>query len=202
MDVTICVGTYGDPEYVHMAYKRPVETALQLGVPFVHVHGKTLHDARNAALDAARTPWVCFVDADDELDRRFLERIELGTADIRVPAVKYIGTGQAPYVPRVVGHEHHFCEPQCLEFGNYIVVGAVARASVLRGVGGFRDFPMYEDYDLWVRCWKAGATIETIPGATYIAHVRKDSRNRAPDQAEKLRVHQLIAAANGLPVPA
>lgn len=202
MDVTACVGTYGAAEYVKLAYERPVASALAAGVPFVHCHGRTLHEARNACLDAVRTEWCVFVDADDELHPRFFERIELGTADIRVPAVQYVdGSRAAPHVPRVVGH-NHLCQAECLEYGNWIVIGAVARTSLLRAVGGFHDYPMYEDYDLWVRCWKAGATIEAVPGATYIAHVRPGSRNRAPDPSERMRVHRWIAEANGLPVPA
>jgi GT2 family glycosyltransferase len=78
----------------------------------------------------------------------------------------------------------------------------VARADLLRSVGGWRDFDWSEDWDLWVRAWQAGATIEAIPGAVYIAHVRKDSRNRAPARSAKLASHRAIARANGLPVPA
>jgi glycosyltransferase involved in cell wall biosynthesis len=201
MDVTVAIGTYGSADWVERAHQHPIRSALEAGVPFVHVHGRTLCDARNAALDAVMSEWVCFVDADDELDRRFFERIELGTADIRAPAVRYMGGQLGPYVPRVVGH-NHACTAECLEYGNWIVIGAVARAKTLRNVGGFHDYPMYEDWDLWVRCWKAGASIEAIPGAIYRAYVRQDSRNRAPAQAERLRVHQWIAADNGLPVPA
>lgn len=200
MDVTVAIGTYGSAEWVERAHQRPIKSAVDLGVPFVHVHGKNLFEARNAALAAVRTEWVCFVDGDDELDRRFFERIELGTADIRAPAVRYMGGHLGPYVPRVVGHDHQ-CEASCLTEGNWIVIGAVARTKVLRYVGGFRDYPMYEDFDLWVRCWKAGASIEAVPGAIYRAYVREDSRNRAPDAAEKLRVHQWIARDNGLPIP-
>jgi hypothetical protein len=48
----------------------------------------------------------------------------------------------------------------------------------------------------------AGATIEPIYGAVYRAHVRPDSRNRAPSREAKLAAHQAIARANGLPIPA
>lgn len=202
LDVTIAVGTYGDREYVDWTYKRPAQCALYQQVPFVHVHGRNLCEARNAALAAVRTEFVCFVDADDEIDRRYFERMELGSADIRVPSVRYVGSGaEAPRVPRVVGH-NHLCHAACLAEGNYIVVGAVARTRVLRSVGGFPDYPIYEDWALWVRCWQAGATIETVPGAIYLAQYRQGSRNRAPNPEEKMRVHRWIAADYGLPVPA
>jgi hypothetical protein len=67
---------------------------------------------------------------------------------------------------------------------------------MLRDVGGWRDWPFYEDWDLFLRCWRAGASVEAIPEAVYIAHVRFDSRNRAPSSAEKAAVHNAIYAAN------
>lgn len=203
MDITLCVGTYGGEQWVDMAHERPIRSALQAGVPFVHVHGRTLCEARNACLAAVQTEWLVYVDADDELHRRYFERIATGTADIRAPAVQYIRPEnmEAPYVPRVVGHEHA-CIGDCLDEGNWIVIGAAARTHLLRDVGGFRDYPMYEDWDLWVRCWKVGATIEQIPAAVYRAYVRPDSRNRGPNHLQRLETHQSIARANGLKVPA
>lgn len=202
MEVTVCVATYGDVEWVQRAQERPIKSAVEQNVPFVHVHGRNLCEARNSALAAVATEWVCFLDGDDELHRRFFERIELSTADIRAPAVQYVdGSRAAPYIPQVVGH-NHLCTAACLNEGNWIVIGAVARTKILRDVGGFRDYPMYEDWDLWVRCWQAGASIEAVPGAVYRAYVRADSRNRGPDPAEKHRVHRWIAEDNGLPVPA
>jgi hypothetical protein len=87
-------------------------------------------------------------------------------------------------------------------YGNWLVIGTVARTEALVEVGGFRDFDVYEDYDLWVRCWQDGASIQPIPQAVYRAHVRPDSRNRGPAREVKHAQHQAIARANGLPVPA
>ena len=75
-----------------------------------------------------------------------------------------------------------------------LVVGTAARAELLRSVGGWRDWPLYEDWDLWLRCYVAGATVETIPEAIYRAHVRPDSRNRAPERAAKEATHARIVA--------
>jgi hypothetical protein len=173
-------------------------------VPIVRVHGDSLHGARNAALDQVATEWVCHLDADDELEAGYFDHMAAGTADVRAPAVRYVRPGRrsgpAPYVPRVAGHRHA-CTAECLPWGNWLIVGSLARTETLRAVGGWRDFPWSEDWDLWVRCWHAGATFEAIPDAVYRAHVRPDSRNRAPAAAEKLAAHRAIAEANGLPVP-
>jgi glycosyltransferase involved in cell wall biosynthesis len=203
VDVTVCVGTYGDPLWSELA-GQAIRSAEAEGVPVVHCDGIDLADARNGALVSVRTEWVCFLDADDELEPGYLDAMSAGSADIRVPRVRYVTPKRTPkpISPRVAGHQHHDCSPDCLAFGNYIVIGAWAPTRLLRDVGGFRDFEWSEDWDLWVRCWQAGATIETIPDAVYRAHVRRDSRNRAPERAVKHAQHQAIARANGLPVPA
>ena len=71
---------------------------------------------------------------------------------------------------------------------------------MVRDVGGWRDFTWSEDWDLWLRCWLAGATVEAIPDAIYRAYVRPNSRNRAPQHAERIVAHRAIYEANfGVP---
>lgn len=203
LDVTVVVATFGDEAWANLARLRAIPSAEKHRVPVVHSHADTLHGARNLGLEDVRTPWVCFLDADDQLDPRYFDRMAEGTADVRAPAVRYVvqGIPQRPYVPRVCGH-HHACSAECLPFGNWVVIGAAARTDLVREAGGFRDFPWSEDWDLWLRCHLAGATFEAIPNAVYRAYVRPDSRNRGPDRAAKLAAHQAIARANNVPVPA
>jgi GT2 family glycosyltransferase len=142
------------------------------------------------------------LDADDELPIDYLDQMRLGSADVRAPAVRYVqGAHIAPdRVPNVWGHTHD-CVGECLPYGNWIVVGAMARRKRLIDIGGWRDFNWSEDWDLWLRAYLAGATFETIRTAVYIAHVRHDSRNRSASQAERLAAHRAIAASNGVPIP-
>ena len=202
MDVTVAVATFGDQSWVDLASERAVPSASALNVPVVHVHGNTLHEARNTALDVVATEWVVWLDADDELEAGYFDALAAGTADLRAPSVSYVRNGRPapPRTPRVSGHRHD-CTAECLQWGNWLVIGTAARADMVRDVGGWRDFPWSEDWDLWVRCWQAGATIEAVPRAVYRAHVRHDSRNRAPAHAEKMEAHRMIARANGLPIP-
>jgi glycosyltransferase involved in cell wall biosynthesis len=204
VDVTVVVATYGDEEWSDLAHERAIPSAKALDVPVIPTHCENLRTARNLGLELTRTERVIFLDADDELEPGYLEAMATGTADLRVPAVRYVKPKHntpLARMPQVAGHGHR-CVADCLAFGNWLVIGTLAPTELLKRVGGFGDEPIYEDWALWVRCWQAGATVEAIPQAVYRAHVRSDSRNRAPDRRFKHRVHQDIARANGLPVPA
>lgn len=200
MDVTVCVATYGGREWADLANRRAVPSATPQA-PTVHYHGASIHQARAHLLAAVGTPWVVFLDADDELEPGYINTMGTGFADIRVPAVRYVTADNHPgaYIPRVAGHKHD-CTGECLPYGNWIVIGAAVRTDVARSVG-WREWACYEDWDFWLRCWQQGATVERAPTAVYRAHVRPDSRNRAGTNQERVEVHRLIAAANGVPIP-
>lgn len=201
MDVTICVPTYGTRRWVDLANACAIPSAEAQPAVVVHYHGISLHEARAELLATVTTPWVCFLDADDELEPGYLDRMAEATADIRVPAVRYITADHHPaaYVPRVAGHRHD-CTAECLPYGNWIVIGALVRTRIAQLVG-WREWDCYEDWDFWLRCFHAGATIERVPTAVYRAHVRPGSRNRAGTNNERMETHRLIAAANGVPIP-
>jgi hypothetical protein len=201
VDVTVAVGTFGDQWWQRLALSRAVPSARGLGVPVVHAHAATLHEARNAALAQVETEWVVHLDADDELEAGYVAAMREATADVRVPAVRYVhrgGSATHPTLPKVAGHRHN-CTGACLTQGNWLVVGAAARTELVRRVGGWRDFEWSEDWDLWLRCHLAGATIQAVPRAVYRAHVNPRSRNRALSPTRRLAAHRAIAAANGIP---
>lgn len=199
MDVTVAVSTFGSADWVALAHSRAIPSVETLGVRWVHAHAATLDDARNKALESVDTEWVCHLDADDELTAGYFDAMSAATADVRVPSVSYVTARRpgAPRMPRVAGH-HHRCAADCLPDGNWIVVGAVVRTEMVRSVGGWRDFPWSEDWDLWLRCHLAGASFDSVPAAVYRAHVRRDSRNRAAPKSLRIAAHQSILAANGL----
>ncbi len=195
--VTVITGTFGAASWSDLAHTR-ARPSVPEGVPWIHVHGSALHEARNEALSQVQTPWVICLDADDELETPgYLDAMATGTADLRAPAVRYVqpnGRAHRPYVPKVAGHTHD-CTGDCLPDGNWLVVGTMVRTQLLRDVGGWEPFPWSEDWAAWARCWKAGATVEAIPAAVYRAHVRPDSRNRGASQAEKTAAHWQIHRA-------
>lgn len=194
MDVTVVVGTFGDSEWEDLARSRAIPS---VSGPVIHCHGDTLAKARNQGLEQVETEHVVFLDADDELSSGYMEAMAAGRADLRAPSVQYIRgrNTRPPHLPRVAGHRHQ-CSGDCLPDGNWMVIGTCANADLIREVGGFREFEWSEDWDLWLRCYLAGATIEAIPDAVYRAHVRSDSRNRAPSRDFRNEVHWQIHRAN------
>lgn len=201
MDVTIVVATFGSRRWVQLAETRALPSARRFGVPVVHHHAETLHDARNGGVAQVDTEWVCHLDADDELEDGFFDAMATGAADVRAPAVRYVRPGvlrdPPARVPNVAGHGHD-CSAGCLPEGNWLVIGSLVRTELVRDVGGWRDFAWSEDWDLWLRCHLAGASFEAVPDAVYRAWVNPRSRNRSAPRSVRMAAHQAILAANGL----
>jgi glycosyltransferase involved in cell wall biosynthesis len=190
-DVTVCVGTYGHESWRELAHRAIVSAESQ--APVIHEHRTTLAEARNAALDQVETEFVVHLDADDELAPGYVDAMAAGKADLRAPMVQYLGPGitRPAYFPHVWGHEHHACTGECLSQGNWIVVGAAVRTELAHRIR-WQEEELYEDWSFFLRCWLATGSVEAIPDAVYRAHVRPDSRNRAPSHAEKERWHKVI----------
>lgn len=204
-DVTIAIPTCGEQSWSDLAIERALPSAQTQDVPVLHVHYRdaTVSEARNRILGAIGTEWVVYLDADDELEPDFVAHIAKGTCDLRAPAVRYQTPGwplMKERMPRVSGHQHA-CSAECLPYGNWLVVGSAVRTQLIHDAGGWREWPCFEDWCLWVRCWQLGATVEAVPHAVYRAHVRHDSRNRSGAAEERLETHRAIARDLGLPVP-
>lgn len=199
--MTICVATFGAGTWRDLAFRRAIPSAEKQGVPVVYRHAATLAAARNQALAQVDTEWVVHLDADDELTDGYVAAMLASTGDVRVPATarphprmrgRYL---RPPAHWKVRGHLHQ-CHAGCLPFGDWVPVGAMAPAELLRAVGGWRDWAMFEDWDLWLRCHTAGATFEPSP-AVYVNHLTPRSRNHPADLTIKTDTHRAIAAANG-----
>ena len=196
MDVSIAIASYGDDSWREMASGRARASADAQGVPVIQVHlpDGTLAQARNEALEQVETEYVIFLDADDELAPGYVYWMGEGTADLRSPAIAQTmyGSPLGPsFMPKVFQHTKP-CTAECLRYGNWLVIGTAARAQLVRDVGGWEEFAWSEDWQLWAKCWKAGATVEPIHRAVYVAHVSHNGRNRQLLNHEILQVHRDI----------
>jgi hypothetical protein len=73
---------------------------------------------------------------------------------------------------------------------NHCVIGTVVPRWLFEKAGGFRELPVYEDWDLWLRCIRLGATIEYVPEAVYVANL--GSGRNTPAQSIRTSTYEQI----------
>ncbi len=131
--------------------------------------------ALNRGLAEVRTPLVARMDGDDlALPDRLRHQLafldthpEVQVCDSRVEIFAdegEIGGGYRAYQAWLDGIEDHadFVREMLVE--NPVVhPSVVARTPALRAVGGYREGPFPEDYDLWLRCLRAGMRFHKLP---------------------------------------
>jgi len=173
MDVSIVVGTFGDLDVWGSIAERALASASIQTTPaeVVHSHADTLKEARNHGAAIAKGEWLIFLDADDELDPKYVEAMLASEGDLRQPATLGVVDGKEDDYPVVI-------PPRVLIDSNYLVIGTMCRKADFLAVGGFDDFDMFEDWDLWLRMVLNGAVPVPCPEAIYRVHVSPNSRNQ------------------------
>lgn len=160
---------------IHSVYEQTAVFESGVDIRIWPTIGENLADARNRGANRGKGEWLIFLDADDELDSHYVEAMVAGTGDMRWPST--IGVHED-------GHEDDYpvlLQPKgSLLVHNWMVIGTMIRREQFLKVGGFRDLPILEDWDLWIRLVIDGAVPMACPDALYRVHVRANSRNN-PD---------------------
>jgi glycosyltransferase involved in cell wall biosynthesis len=144
--------------------------------------------ALNAALEAARSPLLARMDADD------VAHPERLAAQARALAAD-TGTGVLACRVRLLGGERNEGMRAYVRWQNALVdheaivrdlfvespiahPSVMMRADLLRRLGGYRSFDGPEDYDLWLRAHEAGARFSKLPEVLleWRDHARRLSR--------------------------
>lgn len=168
MDVTVVVATFGDYSWRDAG----AATADRFG--HIHVHGDTLAQARNAAVETATTEWVIHLDADDMLGPGYINAMAHATGDLRAPRLQFVHESGRVNEPFDLTRRD-------IAKTNPCAIGTAVRRADVIAVGGWREWPAFEDFDLFRRMWLAGARIEHVSNAVYMARKRPGSRNDVPD---------------------
>ena len=199
--ISILISTYGDEEWE----QRGVALAQLTGnnnrdadvFPWHEPEG-TITSARNGAVTHAIGDWLCFLDADDQLDADFVPF--MGKAILRDPGnhLRLL----TPAVLQVRGGRRNgpLFFPQCsLETGNWLIIGTLIHKTLFHQIGGFREHPHgLEDWNLWRRAVRSGAQIIRVKRAVYIAHYNHHSKHHQIRRNHKAYVAAYEAARDDI----
>jgi GT2 family glycosyltransferase len=170
VDVTVVVSTYGTGDWEAMG------AATAAAHDALHIHADTLAEARNLAVDVADSEWVIHLDADDSLAPGYIDAMSHATGDLRAPRLRFVHESGRVNEPFDLTRRD-------IRRTNPCAIGTAVRRADILTVGGWRDWPAFEDFDLFRRLWLAGGRIEHVSAAIYLARRRPGSRNDVADPA-------------------
>ncbi len=156
--------------------------------PNLNCHRSTerrgLAATRNDAARRVETDWIVYLDADDWLDRRFIERgahwldrhIEL---DVLTTDMTIVRDGQKPFVSTARAPSSW----RYLTRKNTVVQTSFIRRSMILALGGYDGTLEYEDWDFWIRALKGGYRIGRLPGAHLYRREHGLNKSKTGDEA-------------------
>lgn len=210
---SILIGTFGDAQWNRLSELRatpsalrqadePADEEIRVQVLRHHDPNGTLHGVRNELARCATGDWLVFLDGDDELAPGYIAALarcvdydgDRPRARLLTPAVLYTPDRPLSRRPRTLPNlrRARVWPKVDLADGNYLVIGTAMPRWLFHQAGGFKDWPLYEDWALFAACYRAGATVIEVPDAVYVAYAKTSSRNRAPARRERLYWHQAI----------
>ena len=176
-DVTaiIPVGRNGNREWLQQAVR-------SLGpIPHIIVENDgEVGEARNAGMREATTEYVMLMDADDVAHRNMVDELYRAIWDVDVTYPQMLLMSEDLSEPVGLHEALPFC-PMRLEQGNFVPGCALVRREKALEVGGFRNLPLLEDWDLWLRMSRAGARFKPVPDARLYYRQVEGSRNKNQD---------------------
>lgn len=177
--VSVIVASYGDDRWAHLAHRRAIPSAraaierrrVQSEILDCHRPDGNLAGIRNDLAGMAEGEWLCFLDADDELEPGYLDALLAPDrwGDLRAPAIRYVTAGRAA--------DPITLEDRNIDTMNPCVIGTLIRRDMFHRVGGFWGERAWEDWSLFRRAWLVGARIEHVRAAVYTVHVDPAGRN-------------------------
>lgn len=192
--ISVIIATYGESHWEELARTRALPSVEGQAEDIVigHDPDASIAQVRNKLARGALGDWLCFLDADDELDSSYIDVMEnaasqVGYDHLLTPNVQQIIQGRRKG-PR-------FYPEVNLEKGNWLIVGTLVSREMFDRAGGFGDYPHgFEDWSLWAKCAKLGAQVVKVRHAIYIQHVNPHSKHRQgwKDREWQVSTHQRV----------
>jgi GT2 family glycosyltransferase len=176
MDVAVIVATFGELRWAELAHRRAKASAeREEPADLVVFHGgSSVAEARNTAAAMTAAPWLCFLDADDELEPGYLRAMRALRMNrgLLAPAVREVVDG-IPGPARTLDDDRRNID----RGWNPCVVGTLIRRDTFERAGGFWSERAWEDWSLFRRAWLLGEPVVHVPDAVYRVHVNRSGRN-------------------------
>ena len=142
-----------------------------------------LSRVRNLAAAEVGSDWIVFLDADDWLDRYYIEHAERMLAsrpsiDVLTTDMTVVRRGRSKIFRASV--PAYWTD---LLARNTIVQTSVIRRSWITRLGGYDPSLDFEDWDFWIRLLQAGGRIERLPGAHVYRREHGANKSKLCDEA-------------------
>jgi GT2 family glycosyltransferase len=182
-----------DPETLAALARLDEKTVRVLKLPH-----RGLAATRNAAIREARGAWVLTLDADDLIERTF---IELSLAAVRAdPALSMVTSlvscfDESPTLPTGGWCPLGFDRDMLGVFNFASCATALLRRDALLAAGGYDEtLPAYEDWDLYCALAERGLSAAVLPEFLVHVRIRPDSMLRTLRRATHEQLRARIAA--------
>jgi glycosyltransferase involved in cell wall biosynthesis len=206
IDLSILIPCYNKEQYIDECIASIKEQTLQpkeillahdgCKEPNAHIDATTIIFTKNRGVQKVRDELVrfssceliLFLDADDKLAPDYLERMiyKMPKVEIVYPNIFWwYGNGF-----NRIGDTPDKLLPKDMFNSCKIPVTCMMKKFVYKELGGFRDFPMFEDWDFWLRAMVKGYKFEKANTMLYYRQA-KNTRNRA-EKEEKEKVYKQI----------
>ena len=150
----------------------------------LYAHNNGVGYARNAGIRMAKNEYIICLDSDDILEERIKE-VEC-TTDIVAIGHKHFGEQDNIHLPKDNLTLEDFKDY------NQMCVSSPFKKSIWEKVGGFDEILTgLEDYDFFVRCLRAGATISSIREPLLNYRIHPNGRNKEATKNYK-QLHDII----------
>ena len=167
-----------------------------------------LAEAKNEGLRRADTEYVAFFDSDDIALPGFLGSLRAlaGDTDVVYPAAILFSEDFGECLGVI--NAKPFSGNRLLDF-RFILSSSLVRRSKALEIGGFDPkLPVWENQDLWIRLYRAGARFQSCPAAVLLYRQHGDQRSETLVDREALQarilanpIHLQTPSANTYSLP-
>jgi len=147
--------------------------------------------ARDVGVKMSTGKLLLFLDADDMIAPNYLEEmiLTITKADIAYPDMLLF---EAVPINRMVRNPSKLNPKHLMNFNCSIPVTSMMKREVYEKLGGFRDLPIFEDWDFWIRAMFNGYTFRRANTILWYRQNKK-SRNHK-DLGFKTKVYKQITS--------